>query len=152
MTVLLFGGCINNQNFAGETQSAKALTATDTVACNIPDGAFSNLPSDVVIGTDVDTINHFKTVASPNSHFRGDLGGATMEVDISGMEKAVRTYNEPGENKSLKTYQKICVNSGRLYGENVRGLFTEKGILWLEMKSDQEFISADMWFFLEKVD
>jgi hypothetical protein len=37
-----------------------------------------------------------------------------------------------------------------LYGERVRGIFTEKGILWLELNSDIEFISSDLWIYLEK--
>lgn|GEM_PF-7040871 len=151
VAVFLLGGCLNEQNIAGEINNPATKSPTQT--CNIPADAFSKLPTEVLDGTDVADLGSFKPTDISGIHFHTEIGGANIEIDaqaLNGLYKIQRIYKEPDLEKIVTNYNNLCVKEGRLYGENVRGIFTEKGILWLELKSGHEFISPDLWIYLEQ--
>lgn len=146
--VVLLGGCFNEQN-----QAVEIINAPPTQACNIPADAFSTLPTDVLDETDVADLSSFKPADISGLHFHTEMGGASIEIDVqavNGLYKVQRIYKEPDLENIITNYNNLCVKEGRLHGENVRGIFTEKGILWLELKSGHEFISPDLWIYLEQ--
>lgn len=151
--IFLLGICLSEQNIAREiineanSPEKKLLTQT----CNIPADAFSNLPTEVLDGTDVADLGNFKVTDISGVKFYTEMGGASIEIDIqalNGLYKIQRIYKEPDLENLITNYDTLCVKEGRLYGENVRGIFIEKGILWLELKSKHEFISPDLWIYL----
>ena len=151
--IFLLGGCLNEHNMASETtgSTGKSAKTLPSHVCNIPVDAFKHLPTEVLDGTDVVDINNFKPISNTGPRFYSDIGGASMEIDsqlLNEQHKIHRIYKEPGMKNLTKEYKNLCVKSGYLYGESVRGIFTEKGILWLELASDNEFISPDYWIFL----
>ncbi len=151
--ILLLGGCLNERNMASEAigMTDKPETTLSAQTCNIPSDAFKQLPTDVLDGTDVVSINNFRPAANAGLRFSTEVGGARIEIDsqlLNEQHKIQRTYEEPGLERLSKEYKNLCVKSGHLYGENVRGIFTEKGVLWLEIESGNEFISPDLWIFL----
>ncbi|WP_062065245.1 hypothetical protein [Cellvibrio sp. OA-2007] len=149
--IFLLGGCLNNHNVASETNTpAKEIPVQN---CRIPTNAFSQLPTDVLDGTEVVHISNFKPAIMSATHFNIEIGGANINIDVQalgGHHKAQRNYIEPGLENSTSTFDQLCIKEDRLYGETVRGIFTEKGILWLELNSENEFISSDLWIYLEK--
>lgn len=154
-SVFLLGGCLNEQNIAGEINNEANSPAKKipTQTCNIPTDAFSKLPTEVLDGTDVADLSSFKPANSSGKHFNTEMGGASIEISaqaLNGLYKIQRIYKEPDLENIVTNYNNLCVKEGRLYGENVRGIFTEKGILWLELKSGNEFISSDLWIYLEQ--
>lgn len=151
--IFLLGGCLNEQNMASETTGLtnKPTKVLSTQTCNIPVDAFKKLPAEVLDGTNVVNIDNFKPTNNTSLRFYSDIGGASIEIDsqlLNEQHKIQRSYKEPGLENSIKEYKNLCVKAGYLYGENVRGIFTKKGILWLELASDNEFISSDLWIFL----
>lgn len=149
--IFLLGGCLNNHNVAGEANNPTKKMPVQN--CKIPTDAFSQLPTDVLDGTEVVHINNFKPVIISSGHFHTETGGADISIDVkalSGHYKVQRNYSEPTLGNSASTFDQLCINESYLYGEKVRGIFTEKGILWLELNSDIEFISSDLWIYLEK--
>jgi hypothetical protein len=153
--VFLLGGCLNEQNIAGEinNEANNPAKKIPDQTCNIPKDAFSKLPTEVLDGTDVADLSSFKPANISGVHFHAEIGGANIEIDaqvLNELYKIQRIYKEPDLENIVTNYNNLCVKEGRLYGENVRGIFTEKGILWLELKSGNEFISSDLWIYLEK--
>lgn len=63
---------------------------------------------------------------------------------------AKRSFTEPGIPAAERSYTDLCLVNGLIYGEAVRGKFVEGGIIWLELASDNDFISDDLWMFLRK--
>lgn len=152
LSAFLLGSCLNNHNIASEA-TKPTTEMPPTQDCKIPTNAFSQLPTDVLDGTEVIHINNFKPVNISGTHFRAETGGADINLDLqalSGHYKVQRNYSEPGVENTAYTFDQLCIKEGRLYGEMVRGIFTEKGILWLELNSANEFISPDLWIYLEK--
>jgi hypothetical protein len=152
--IFLLGGCLNEQNMADEAKADKHNSATTprTQTCNIPENAFNELPTEILDGTDVVDISNFKPADAPGNHFYKEIGGASLEIDTkpqNGIYTIQRIYREPGMENSIATYNNLCMNKSYLYGENIRGIFTENGILWLELESRHEFIPADLWIYLE---
>jgi hypothetical protein len=155
MAVFLLSSCLSEQNIAGEIPSKTNSPATKlpTPACEIPADAFSKLPTEVLDGTNVVDLDSFKPADISGVLFQADMGGASIEINVQALNwlyKVKRTYNEPDLESIVTNYNNLCVKEGRLYGENVRGIFTEKGILWLELKSGHDFISSDFWIYLEQ--
>ncbi|WP_151057156.1 hypothetical protein [Cellvibrio sp. KY-YJ-3] len=155
MAAFLLGGCINEHNIASEIKNEVGSTAKILVpkTCNIPTDAFKKLPTEVLDGTDVVEISSFKSSTISGSHFHTEMGGSTIKIDVQTLTdqyQITRIYKEPDLQDMTSNYKNLCINAEHLYGEHVRGVFTEKGILWLELKSDIEFISPDMWIYLEK--
>ena len=155
MAIFLVSSCLSKQNIADEinNEANNQATKLSAQACNIPADAFSKLPTEVLDGTDVADIGSFKTADISGVHFYTEMGGASIEIDtqaLNGLYKIQRIYKEPDLESITTNYNNLCVKEGRLYGENVRGIFAEKGILWLELKSGHEFIAPDLWIYLEK--
>lgn len=151
IAVFLLGGCLNNYNVASDT--AKPTTEVPTQDCNTPKNAFSQLPTDVLDGTEVIHIHKFNPANAPSTRFHAEIGGAAISLDVQALSdsyKAQRNYSEPDAENSTSTFDHLCIKESYLYGETVRGIFTEKGILWLELNSELEFISPDLWIYLEK--
>lgn len=153
--VFLLGGCLNEPNIAGEINNEAISSAKKNPiqTCNIPVDAFSKLPTDVLYGTDVADLSSFKPVNFSGVSFQTEIGGASIEINaqaLNGRYNIKRIYKEPDVENIITNYNNLCIKEGRLYGEHVRGIFTEKGILWLELKSGNEFISSDLWIYLEQ--
>lgn len=153
--VFLLGICLGEQNIASEinNEANKPAKKLPSQACNIPADAFSELPTEVLDGTDVADISSFKPSNISGVSFQTEMGSATIEIDVqalNGFYKIQHTYKEPDLENLITNYDNLCVKNSHLYGENVRGIFTEKGILWLELKSKHDFISPDLWIYLEK--
>lgn len=147
--VFLLGGCINNQNLADES----GKTTANTSSCTIPENAFKQLPVEVLSGTDVVDINGFQTEHLVHiGRFKAEMGGAIIEINIPTAKQAHRTYKEPETKDSSKTYTNLCIKSGYVYGQDIRGIFTKKGLLWLELQSGHEFITSDLWIHLNNAD
>lgn len=147
----LLSGCINAQNIPSENKT-EAGTLPNTT-CSIPADAFNQLPSEVLVGTDVVDISSFKPTDMSGIRFHTEMGGSSLEIYTQALaknQKIQRIYKEPDLENINVTYSDLCLKAGYLYGESVRGIFTKKGILWLELKSGHEFISSDLWIYLEK--
>ena len=122
-----------------------------TNGCTIPDNSFANLTENVLIGTDVDQIKNVKIGTERVGQFSLDMGGAIIEVNIEKSKTgytATRSYNEPGASPNNKTYTELCIKNGLIYGKTIRGQFTQDSLLWLELNSDNEFISPELWMVL----
>lgn len=149
--LFLLCGCLNTPNVASEANySAKEKP---TQRCKVPADAFNQLPTDVLDGTNVIAINKFQPANISGTHFKTETGGANITINmqtLNGQHKIQRNYSESDIKKTSTNFNQICINDSYLYGENVRGIFTEKGILWLELKSEIEFIPSDLWIYLEK--
>lgn len=155
MAAFLLGGCINAKNVASEINNEVDSPTKNLApkACKIPADAFVKLPTEVLDGTDLVDIGSFKVSSLSGSHFHTEMGGASLAIDIKTLNDFYhleRTYKEPGLTAMTSKYENVCVKAGHLYGKNIRGMFTENGILLLELKPDLEFISPDMWVYLEK--
>lgn len=136
---------MNHKNLADET-SEKKIPLPNLNSCSIPDNAFSKLPTDVLSGTDVIDIKHF--IPNPVvsiGQFNAEVGGAYMKIHVSSRNQIRRVYQEPSIKDISKIYTDLCIKSGYIYGEDVRGIFTTKGLLWLELKSGHESITPDLW-------
>lgn len=152
--VFLLAGCLNESNIAGELQEHNT-TISRSEACAIPADAFKTLPTDVLSGTDVVTFDTFQRKQNSSKHFHTDTGGAQIELflEADGSKfEATRTYREPGLENTATRYTNLCIEAGHIYGNTVRGMFTENGILWLELQSNNEFIAPDLWLYMEKID
>lgn len=150
-TIFLLGGCLNTPNVASQANNQAQVTATQD--CKIPTGAFNQLPIDVLDGTDVIAIKEFKPADISGAHFQAETGGVNIKINLQTLNdhyKILRKYSEPGLEHTTTAFDQLCIIGSYLYGEKVRGIFTEKGILWLELNSEIEFISSDLWIYLEK--
>lgn len=143
------------ENQQGPSESPRESTVVETTACTIPEDAFFNLPQDVLAGTDVLPLADFKPVASTEKRsFISEMGGAVLQLNIeydSNKQLAVvREYVEPGMPAETKRYAGLCINQGRIYGPDVRGIFFQDGLLWLELNSGNGFIPPDLWVLLQQ--
>jgi hypothetical protein len=150
-TIFLLGGCLNTPHVASEANSPAQVASTQN--CEIPADAFNQLPIDVLDGTDVIAIKEFKPASISGAYFQTEIGGANITINLQTLNdhyKTLRKYSEPDIENTTTAFDQLCIDESYLYGERVRGIFTEKGILWLELNSDIEFISSDLWIYLEK--
>lgn len=149
IALFVLGGCLNNPNLANEASTATSRPSQASLPCTIPENAFNQLPLEVLSGTEVIEAKSFTQDSTALiGHFHAEMGGAQMKLTLTRDLKVQRTYEEPGTPKISKTYTNLCIKSGYLYGQNIRGIFTENGILWLEIESGHEFITSDLWTFL----
>lgn len=121
--------------------------------CDSSPSNFQKLPTDVLLGSDLAHINTFKLAPRLHSKFQSETGGAMIALEIQSHNDQYiikRTYTEAGAAPMVTTWENICVNKQYIFGNNIRGKMTEDGLLWLELKSDIEFISPDIWVFLNK--
>lgn len=152
--VLLLAGCLNQSNIAGESRVDNAPTSAPTPTCTIPADAFKNLPTDVLIGTDIATFDTFQRANAAGHHFQTDTGGSQLDLFLQqgkSPSEARRSYKEPGAKDMTARFNNLCIGNGYIYGATVRGMFTKNGILWLELQSNNEFITPDLWFYMEKI-
>lgn len=149
--LFLLCGCLNTPIVASEVNHPAKDTLTKR--CKVPANAFNQLPSNVLDGTNVIAINKFQPANISGTNFKTETGGASITISmqtLNGTHRIERNYSEPGTEKISTSFSQLCINDSYLYGENVRGIFTEKGILWLELKSEIEFIPSELWIYLEK--
>ena len=140
-----------------QQSSSEPLRETKKVAvatCTIPEEAFTNLPEDVLAGTEVLPLDDFETIApTEKQSFMSEMGGAVLQLDIERDSKTkiaiVRKYAEPGMPAESKHYTDLCINESRIYGPGVRGIFVHEGLLWLELNSGNDFISPDLWVLMQ---
>lgn len=125
-------------------------------SCSVPPRSFSNLPQEVIIGTDVFPITNFEAVVENEKRwaFQAEMGGAVLQLNIEYDSKkqlaVVREYVEPGMPAETKRYAGLCINQGRIYGPGVRGIFVQDGLLWLELNSGNGFIPPDLWIQMQQ--
>lgn len=121
--------------------------------CQSVSTAFSNLPSEVLIGTDVSALESFASGKFSAGTYHAENGGAELRLTIRETEEgltAQRNYIEPGLASKTKIYTNLCLEDEFLYGDFVHVKFVKDGLLWLELKPDNDFIPTDLWFYLEK--
>lgn len=121
--------------------------------CQSVSTAISNLPSEVLIGTDVSVLESFASGKYSVGTYHAENGGAELRLTIRETEEgliAQRNYIEPGLAEKTKVYSNLCLEDEFLYGDFLRVKFVEDGLLWLELKQDNDLIPTDLWFYLEK--
>lgn len=152
--MFLLATCMNVSALADESK-ANHVTRAQSPACRIPTNAFKNLPAEVLSGTEIISFITFKQTGLLGKHYQTDTGGSQIGLYLQTSEsryEATRTYTESGEDALTARYEDLCINAAYIYGDSVRGVLTENGLLWLELESGNEFITPDLWIRLEKIE
>ncbi|MET1255302.1 hypothetical protein [Aliikangiella maris] len=130
--------------------------------CQIPVVAFSKLTQEVLTGTDMQPLSDFKyqPAEQQTATYSSENGGATLTVKVATEKTSINTqqttfhitriYQEPGLPNDIKTYSPVCIQNEKLYHPSLRALTTADSLLWLELDSQNEFISADFWIRLTR--
>lgn len=82
--------------------------------------------------------------------YTAEIGGATVEADLSGTGQLVRIYRETGMPEIVKAYSELCSDDRVLASENVQVLFVEDGILLWEQEVGDAMLPTDLWIYLKK--
>ncbi len=147
----LLAGCLNDVNVAGELSSKAKLEPLPK--CYIPREVFNDLPEVVLQGVDTADLKSFEFSESSHRSYRSEIGGAIIQLElipVNNFYTIKRSYKEPGEADVNAIYEQVCINDKYIFGSDTRGLFTKNGILWLELNSGNEFISSDLWIYMDK--
>lgn len=125
------------------------------------------LPSMVLSGTDVFEKTEWQEAPLTIGSYSAEVGGATIRVvltavilnskeqavqanvpQMQGAVNVVRTYREPGMSVDSKSYEGLCAEGNRLYGNSVLLEFVNGGVLLWEGNAGNEFISNELFIFL----
>lgn len=141
LLMLLMSAC-TAQPKEGKHESVRPVLT----ACKISEQG----PSQVLVGTDVQSRESFKRVKAEQGRYSAEIGGATVEVDLSVTGQLVRIYREAGMPEIEKVYSELCLDDRVLASENVQLLFVEDGILLWEQEVGDAMLPADLWVYLKK--
>lgn len=149
----LLAGCLNEENVAQEVTKNSLSNVVTPSTCTISTDAFTKLPAEVLYGTEVVDLKTFKKSQIVNHHFQTETGGSIVTLDINfqaNNPSIKRSYKEPDIAEDIANYKNVCIDGEYIFGKDVRGIFTEQGILWLELNSKNDFISSDLWIYMDK--
>lgn len=139
--MLLMSAC-SAQPKEGELDSARTVLTP----CKISEQG----PSQVLVGTDVQSKESFKQGKAEQERYKAEIGGATVEVDLSVIGQLVRIYRETGMPEIVKAYSELCSDGRVLASENIQVLFVEDGILLWEQEVGDAMLPTDLWVYLKK--
>lgn len=148
-TLLIISAC------SADSGTVSSLKPAAAVSCEIPENAFSNLPTEALVGADLAPMSNFKPksgTAELNATYRLEMGGAIISVASIQVKETLqldRKYAEPGMPPEGKIYDSTCLNGNKLFSKNLRAIITDDGLLWLELDIQSNFIPADYWLFLQ---
>lgn len=146
-------GCTYQSNASVDLDKKNSLSDIGFSQCVSLPIHKNDLPQQVLIGTDVVELAVFDSSSELEERYEGDFGGASLRIDLSGIDRdlrVLRVYQEPGELPFTTEHKNLCVQNGYIYGDNVIGKVVKEGILWLELNSGNEFLTSDLWFHLDK--
>jgi len=110
---------------------------------------FNNLPQNVLIGTDVQPINEYKSLGRINTgHYFAEMGGATLKLVIKNdpdQFKITRIFQEAGRSEEIKNYKFEGQGNQAINNSDISLILTKKGLLVLEKKPDNFGIPTDLW-------
>ena len=141
LLMLLMSGC-SAQSKEGEHESTQPVETP----CKISGQG----PSQILVGTDVQSKNDFKQGEAEQGRYITEIGGATVEVDLSVTGQLVRIYREAGMPEIVEVYNELCAGDGILANENAQVLFVEGGILLWEQSVGDAMLPTDLWVYLKK--
>ncbi|WP_027328733.1 hypothetical protein [Marinimicrobium agarilyticum] len=120
--------------------------------CSEEDVSLKALPANVLVVTDIESIDAFsETDAKPGKYY-SEMGGAEIVVSVEADENAyrvTRTFSEPTLPSESETFTLSCLKDGTAYGSDVVARFVEGGILWLETNPTNESLPSDLWIYLK---
>ena len=125
-------------------------------ACEVNTFSELDLPTLVVVGTDVVNIESFQSNEGRlGNNYSTEIGGAILTLSIISDSKNTnikRTFQEPGEPIHTSLYELICISKGTLRAQNLIGKVVNDGILLLEKKPNVDGIPVNLWVFYDKND
>lgn len=135
--------------------SACTITNTAQQADLLPEcqnltATTQNLPTDVIVGTDViDTGRFAVTSKSAIGEYTGESGGAVIAVSIT-REAVIRTFHEPGVESAQRSFPPPCASGPYLLSDGVIAQPASDGLLYLELSSNVEGLPGNLWIFLNR--
>lgn len=134
--------------------SAQSKDAPPKSACEVTFSTFDGLPTQVLVGTDIENIASFKASSSAlEGAYHTDIGGAVLTIHIIQTEKGrtlKRIFMEPGKPEDAHDYFPVCISDGRLSADKLKGKIVEDGLLILEEQPDVEGIPDNLWIFYKR--
>jgi len=124
-------------------------------SCKIDASLELNLPTLVIVGTDVVNIELFQSSKKALAKsYSAEIGGATLNFLVtsdSNNTDIERTFQEPGEPIYSNVYKSVCIYNDTIQAENFIGKVVDDGVLVLEKTPRVDGIPVDLWILYSEV-
>lgn len=143
---------LDDNRVVREQKAAEKSSANEICKSSLEED--QSLPIDVLVGTDVESVQNFVNGSFATGIYQSENGGAEIIVTLHQSKDglvAERQYLEPGMSPEVMTYTNLCYKAEHLYGQSLQGKFVKGGLLWLEWGPENQFLPADLWIYLKEI-
>lgn len=131
------------------TTADVSSNAHQPAQCEALSSEASDLPADVLVGTDIAELTSFKdSDADITGEYQAELGGATVSVSVAS-DSLTRTFQEPDADPDRRTFHSTCISGSDLIAEGMVARRVSEGLLYLEPSSDVGGMPDSLWLLLE---